>query len=208
MIEALSKAVEKVEDIGSKGKTLENFNPDKRCDVNEKTNSGEEHKNYNPDKRLSAPIGGILDKLDNFSEIKKLAKDYTDELKHYSDHPETLNDFKVNPFRLRDVSGEALKEMRSEFNKNRESLIKEWENLHGMEWPRYKKDVIIPGTNTVLHKAGDRLDAHHKVPLCIGGTNSAENITPIRADVHYDHKGIHATGGACDKLCKTVKGVA
>lgn len=78
-----------------------------------------------------------------------------------------------------------------------------------MEWPRYKEDVTIQTKNgdmVTIRPAGARYDAHHQQPLSLGGLNEASNITPMRADVHIDHRGVHSQDGAFGKLEKMAGG--
>ena len=92
-----------------------------------------------------------------------------------------------------------------EFEKTKDTLIKQWEDAHGVEWPRYTEDVYITtksGQVVLVRKKGQRYDAHHVEPLSAGGKNSASNITPL----HYnDHRAIHSKDGKCDRYVKAVE---
>jgi hypothetical protein len=52
----------------------------------------------------------------------------------------------------------------------------------------------------LIHRAGDRYDAHHIQPISLNGKNEASNITPISAEKHFDKQGVHASDGPCAKL--------
>ena len=56
-----------------------------------------------------------------------------------------------------------------------------------------------------VKKKGWKYDAHHIQPLSMGGRNEASNITPLRYDIHNDHKGVHAPDSPYDKLEKMLK---
>ena len=78
-----------------------------------------------------------------------------------------------------------------------------------MPWPKYIEDVYIINSRGVLVKireAGQDYDAHHIHPLSLGGKNEAGNITPLRADYHMDHLGVHSKGSPYDQLNKLLGG--
>lgn len=137
---------------------------------------------------------------DKEEQIEKLRQEYMDDLKENSEYPDTIQD-DGEPYER--ISSEENAEKRAEFNANKEMLIKEWENKNGKEWPRYKEDIIVNGK--VIRKAGDRYDAHHIHPLSLGGKNTAENITPISAEKHFDKQGVHAHNSPYGKLEKTLQ---
>ena len=89
-------------------------------------------------------------------------------------------------------------------------LISEWEQANGRDWPRYKEDVYVQSKATgemiKLREAGQRYDAHHIQPLSMGGKNEASNLTPLRADVHEDHRGVHTKEGVYGRIEQTVGG--
>ena len=94
--------------------------------------------------------------------------------------------------------------MRIEFNVEKEKLIAEWEKVNGREWPVYEKDIYNE-YGEIVKKKGWKYDAHHIQPLSMGGRNEASNITPLRYDIHNDHKGVHAPDSPYDKLEKMLK---
>jgi len=147
--------------------------------------------------------GDILDILEDEVEINEkeeaLRKDYIEDLKDNSELPDTIED---NGDAYEEVTQEETREKREEFEKKREELIKDWEEKHGKEWPRYKEDVYDEKTGNLIRKAGGRYDAHHIHPLSIGGKNEVDNITPISAEKHYDKRGVHAPDNPYAKLVK------
>lgn len=86
-------------------------------------------------------------------------------------------------------------------DKQERPLHRQWEIVNGREWPRCEKD-IVNAAGIVVKKAGTLYDAHHIKPLCLGGKNEAENITPLSMDKHLTTEGIHRKGGACDRMTK------
>lgn len=189
------------------------FDPDQRVDVKQtETNKGSEP--FNPDKRFQIDnIKNESDKetkktnesTDKADAIEKTYTEYIQDIKEKSECSDTISD---NPFsisELREVSHDENVELRSEFNSKKVQLIREWEHNNGREWPKYKEDVVNE-SGIVIRKAGQPYDAHHILPLCIGGKNEARNITPLHADVHYDAKGVHASGSPFDRLKNLVGG--
>ena len=57
----------------------------------------------------------------------------------------------------------------------------------------------------MVRKTGMKYDAHHIHPLVMGGTNTAKNLTPISAENHYDHKGVHSPGSPFNELKNYLK---
>lgn len=141
--------------------------------------------------------------------LEDLVQDYIDDIKSKSDVPDTIPDkpIEASDLRKNTIEENALK--REEFALNKNNLIQEWEQVHGREWPTYKEDVYITnkkGEKVLVREAGQRYDAHHIQPLNLGGKNEVSNITPLRADVHYDHRGVHQLGSPYDNMVKTVGG--
>lgn len=122
-------------------------------------------------------------------QIEKLGKEYERDLKELSPYPETISEQDVTEWGRQ--SPEDVREARQEFNSKREGLIKEWELVHGKEWPRYEED-IYSNNGVLIREKGDLYDAHHVQPLEVGGQNTADNITPLHAEDHYDRQGIHS----------------
>lgn len=136
--------------------------------------------------------------------IEELTKEYIDDLKKNSECPDTISDASIKPEDLKKRPPEETKELRKEFNTEKERLIAEWEKENGREWPVYENDIYNEYGEIVKRK-GWKYDAHHIQPLSLGGKNEASNITPLRYDVHSDHKGVHALDSPYDKLEKMLK---
>jgi hypothetical protein len=150
------------------------------------------------------------DKASDVSEQDELVGEYIDDLKANSEYPETIA-YDGEPFER--VSPEENAKKREEFENSdpdnehsKEALIKKWEEKNGKEWPRYTEDLVDGKTGRVIRTAGSRYDAHHIRPLCFGGKNEASNITPISAEKHYDHRGVHAPDSPYGKLVELSKG--
>lgn len=137
-------------------------------------------------------------------DIEKLTKEYIEDLKKNSECPETIPDEPFKPEDLKKRSPEETKELRKEFNTEKERLIAEWEKENGREWPIYENDIYNE-YGEIVKKKGWKYDAHHIQPLSMGGKNEASNITPLRYDVHSDHKGVHAPDSPYDELEKLLK---
>ncbi len=135
--------------------------------------------------------------------ISELVDEYLKQLKELSPCPETIDDA-VDMTNLEKLPPEEVAKRRSEFNSNREKLIREWEEKNGREWPTYKEDIYDKNGN-IVRKAGDKMEAHHIKPLSLGGENTAENITPMDYRDHNDHKGIHASDSPYSRIISTVK---
>ncbi|MDR1916115.1 MAG: hypothetical protein LBQ58_06040 [Synergistaceae bacterium] len=133
---------------------------------------------------------------------KELIEDYYDDLKKNSDCPETIDDIYR---KWEKQSPEAVAEKRTEFNNNKENLIKSWEEKNVRDWPCYEEDVYSPSGKPIRAK-GDRYDAHHIQPLSQGGENNAGNITPIHASNHFDKQGIHSPDSPYGKIEKISQG--
>jgi predicted ribonuclease toxin of YeeF-YezG toxin-antitoxin module len=133
------------------------------------------------------------------SEIGELKDQYIEELLDYSDCPETIDTDKFKNAELEKVDPQENAKRREEFNEKKKDLIKEWETENGREWPRYEEDVYSD-SGKLIRKAGQPYDAHHIQPLSMGGKNTADNITPLHAQDHYDRQGVHSFGSAYSKL--------
>lgn len=178
-------------DYKDNGKLRENDNFSKDIDNNNKDkleNSDnqdlEDNERYNPDKKL-----------------EKDTNDYFNDLKNRSEYPETISD---RPFELNDLKRITPEEnvlKREEFDDNKKGLKKDWEDRNGMDWPKYKEDVYSE-SGKPIRKIGDDYDAHHIQPLCLGGENTAENVTPMHASEHYDHKGVHSKESPYSQIIK------
>ena len=140
---------------------------------------------------------------DKNAEIEADKRAYVEDIKSRSPCPETIDEESVCESDFKRISPEENAEKRMEFDEKKEQLIKEWEQQNGREWPRYETDVYSENGH-LIRKAGMRYDAHHIKPLCMGGENTAENITPLHAEDHYDHQGVHASDSPYSKLMKEV----
>ena len=151
------------------------------------------------------PKESIYDVL--YKEVQ-LTKEYYADLLSKSAAPEFINNL-PDPEKIFRESRDAISQNRDLFDNKKNTLIKEWEKNTGKEWPRYKEDLYIDldnGVKAMIRKAGYRYDAHHIVPLKLGGENVWDNITPITAELHYDHKGIHDPNGPLERLAKILEG--
>lgn len=145
------------------------------------------------------------DKIFEKMEIKELVTNYIKDLKSKSEFSDTIPDkpFKASELKKTPIEENAVK--REEFSRLKSDLIQQWEEKNQCSWPTYKNDVYITnkkGEQVKIREAGSKYDAHHIQPLGLGGKNEVSNITPLRADVHYDHRGVHALGSAYDNLNK------
>ena len=145
-------------------------------------------------------VEGVEDKK---AEIEADKRAYVDDIKSRSPCPETIDEESVCESDFKRISPEENKLKREEFEEKKAQLIKEWERNNGREWPRYETDVYS-ANGRLIRRPGMRYDAHHVQPLCLGGENTAENITPLHADDHFDHQGVHASNSPCSKLMKEV----
>ena len=139
----------------------------------------------------------------SIKDIPELAKNYISDLIEKSPFPETLKDKMLDVSKLEPQSPDKVAELREEFDEKKKDLRKDWEKLTGKEWPKYTEDVY--NENGVrIRKVGDNFDAHHIQPLELGGSNTAENLTPMDLS---KHSSVHAVDGSCKKLVDAVKGV-
>lgn len=165
------------------------FNPNERIHSETKKHDKSNEIQYDPNKRIES---------ENFD---KLLDDYLNDVISKSEYPETIDKEQIKKEKFEKCSPEETAEKREEFRKKKNDLIAEWEKINGKEWPRYKHDVYDDKGN-LIRKAGMRYDAHHIQPLEMGGKNTAKNLTPISAEKHYDHKGVHAPDSPFNKLEK------
>lgn len=144
-------------------------------------------------------------------EIKSTLNAYVDDIRQKSDVPDTIPESPISVSDLRKVPPEENAQLREQFSDPgfKRELKKQWEDANGQEWPKYSEDVYITnsrGETIKIRQAGSDYDAHHIQPLCLGGKNEASNLTPLRADVHFDHRGVHEFGSPFDKLNKMLGG--
>ena len=167
-------------------RSSQRFDPDRRVEK-QAFSPDNQQKVYNPDAKVEK------------ESPEKLKSAYVDDIRSKSEHPETIDKGKTLSAEYHKCSPAEIREKREIFRQTKGELRNQWEKLHGISWPRYEKDVYDDNGNLIRRK-GDRYDAHHIQPLELGGKNEASNITPLRADVHYDHKGIHSTNSPLSKL--------
>lgn len=160
-------------------------------------------------------VGGKLDnsKLDTSREqdysndaekketLEQLKQKYLEDVRSYSEYPETIDVEKVMKADFRKCSPEEKIKARTEFKQVKNDLIRQWEEKYGVKWPCNKED-IYDDKGHFVREAGKRYDIHHIQPIEMGGKNVVDNITPLRADVHYDAKGVHKTGSPFNNLEK------
>ncbi|MCQ6558480.1 HNH endonuclease signature motif containing protein [Paenibacillus mendelii] len=139
----------------------------------------------------------LLGKVTEAADLSELAKQYGQELRDLSPYPETLPDMDISEWKK--VSPDEVADNRMEFRNMKDSLIQQWEERTGIEWPTYGED-IYSNNGIKIRSAGDLYDAHHIRPLEFGGDNSADNLTPLHAEDHYDRQGIHAPGGVFARI--------
>lgn len=184
------------------------FNPDRRVEAGKTIDSPTE--SFDPDRRLSdsdAPLDAWNDTEgteDLEASIEKATEEYVKELKEFSEVPDTIPDKPFEASELTRLSHEEVCARREEFYEKKADLRRQWEEANGYEWPRYEKDVKN-ALGIVVKKAGTLYDAHHIKPLCLGGKNEVQNITPLSMDKHLTTEGIHRKGGACDRMTKLVE---
>jgi len=167
------------------------FDPDKRIDVNQKQDT-KESSGYDVDKRV-----------DSYEDKYELALDeYINDLKTKSECPETVSTNDLNLSKMEKQPPEKVAALREEFDDTKAKLRKEWESENGREWPKYTEN-IYNDSGQIIRRKGDNYDAHHIQPLCLGGENTASNITPL--DI-YSHRDIHSSNGSCKNLVNVLGG--
>lgn len=82
---------------------------------------------------------------------------------------------------------------RKAFDKNKTTLIEEWEKNTGKKWPKYTEDILNEAGDDVLRHAGQPYDAHHIIELKTGGPNEWWNLHPASFPGEHQN-GIHAAG--------------
>ncbi|GHU63080.1 hypothetical protein FACS189418_5670 [Clostridia bacterium] len=135
----------------------------------------------------------------------KLIRQYVKELKEHTGMKLTKSQKNKLAEALRNneytkLSPAEAIEHRTEFNKRKNNIIKDWEINTGKKWPTYTEDVINE-KGKVTRKAGDRYDAHHIIENSYGGEHEWWNIHP--AEFPKKHQGgIHGSGSAANELFK------
>lgn len=142
--------------------------------------------------------------------LENTLKEYFKDLKEKSEFPDTIDEKASDVSDWKKISPEEKALMREEFDSMRDSLKKQWEEVNGRPWPTHDKDVYITtkkGERIKIKEAGSDYEAHHIQPLGLGGKNEVGNITPLHAEVHFDHRGVHATESPYKKLDKLLGGI-
>lgn len=194
------KATSSVEGTSADGEGMSEVNPD-GGDVSaegEAVQGGQ-----GADEVVAEPADQVEGADDKNAEIEADKRAYVEDIKSRSPCPETIDEESVCESDFKRLSPEENKLKREEFEEKKAQLIKEWEQNNGREWPRYETDVYS-SNGRLIRRPGMRYDAHHLQPLCLGGENVAENITPLHADDHFDHQGVHSSNSPCSKLMKEV----
>lgn len=140
-----------------------------------------------------------LDVAGGLRNIQDLKEQYVDDIIKHSEVPETINKDEIVSANFVKCSAEETAYKREMFGDMKDSLIKQWEEVHGQTWPTYSQD-IYSSNGHLIRRCGDRYDAHHLQPLSQGGQNEVGNITPLHADCHYDRQGIHSPDSAYAKI--------
>lgn len=135
-------------------------------------------------------------------DISEITNNYIEDLKTKSDCPETIPSDILDSSKMELQNPEDVAKKREEFDDKKAKLRAEWEKQNNMEWPKYKEDILNED-EVVIRKAGDYYDAHHIIPLKLGGENVASNITPLDMN---SHKDIHSKNGSCKALVDSFKG--
>lgn len=146
---------------------------------------------------------------DDIENIKDVLKDYIDDIKNNSEVADTIADNPIDVSDLKKCPPEKTAEMRKEFDDIKSDLKKQWEEVNNRPWPKYTEDVYITNSRGGLVKireAGMDFDAHHIQPLSLGGKNEVSNLTPLKADIHFDSRGVHKEGSPFDQLSKMLGG--
>ena len=207
MIEKLAKTVE-VTGKAAEKQPDNKFDPDKRVNFEQdKVDKKLEDKSFDPDKRIEVPGAEAnvnAEGMDKGQLLEKYVDAFIKDIKAGAEYPETVKNINLDVSQLKDVPENIYKERQAEFKKIKPKLIKEFEEKYGIKYPRHNKDYCLNGK--VIHKKGDLYDMHHIIPLCLGGENTLENITPMGFKAHFDKHGIHAPNSAFDNICKLVKG--
>ncbi len=197
----MGKNNENPSSVDASGKLHKN-NLNRKKSIGSSTTNAEAPNNDKPTEEKPKKLSN-LSKGDR-EEITNIISDYYDKMEGISDFPE---DFSGKKFKVTDItvmSTRANRKKRNEFNNQKEKLRKEWSEKHHQEWPTYTEDFYAKSGKLIRQK-GQPYDMHHIQPLSLGGENTCDNMTPFHAKDHYDRQGIHANGGAYDRLSKKVK---
>lgn len=153
MIEKLAKTVE-VTGKAAEKQPDNKFDPDKRVNFEQdKGDKKAEDKVFDPDKRIEVPgaeANVTTEVVDKTELLEKNVDAYIKDVKAGAEYPETVKNINLDASQLKDVPENIYKERQAEFKKIKPKLIKEWEEKHGKEWPRHKKDYYLNGK--MIHK--------------------------------------------------------
>lgn len=89
-------------------------------------------------------------------------------------------------------SPQALKDAREAFDRSRSTLMADWSKATSKPWPT-SKVTLQSNKGGILAKAGQEHQAHHIIPLELGGANAWWNIVPAEAAGAHQF-GLHGTG--------------
>ena len=182
----VEKAAKEVAEAGAKKATKEIAEAGVEKAAKEAAEAGTEKSAKEIAEKVVHEVGDKIDKT-KFSE-------YVDEIEKITKRelPEKQKEFLEKALKQKDytkLGPEGTAAARSEFNKIRPKLIKEWEQFTGQTWPRYTEDVVNAAGN-IVRRAGQYFDAHHVIELCTEGPNTWWNIHPASFE---EHNLIHST---------------
>lgn len=175
------------------------YDPDKPIEVEQQDNTEVSKRELDSQDGEPEPAKVGEDKESLWDDIKDRWNDYIAELKARSECFDTINE-EVKNFTPKFTDSDAVREYRKNFDSSKERLISEWEIVNNRSWPTYQNDVYITnkrGQQVLLRRAGDRYDAHHVIPLCMGGGDIPNNITPLHV---VEHMGIHSEDSSYGKI--------
>lgn len=99
------------------------------------------------------------------------------------------------------IDGNALRDIRRQFNQNRENLIQEWEYQLNQNWPTYQETTLCIKNNECFRKEiGYKYDAHHLIPASHRGPNIWWNIWPLSST---EHTKVHSQPPCCNIFPKS-----
>lgn len=95
-------------------------------------------------------------------------------------------------------SPQALKDAREAFDRSRSTLMADWSKATSKPWPT-SKVTLQSNKGGIIAKAGQDHQAHHIIPLELGGANAWWNIVPAEAAGAHQF-GLHGTGSVLNFL--------
>ena len=190
-------------DVDIKYESKKEYDPDERIEINDSNDNKETNTENKFKNKISLGEHEVLDSREiSQGDIRDKLDDYLKDLKDKSEFDDTIKVDKDDVDILKKISPEECAENRKYFDKNKNNLISQWEKDNGRDWPKYTKNVY-DDNGKLIRQAGQRYDAHHIIPLELGGENKSTNITPL--DIK-SHKQIHSNDGSCKNLVDVVKG--